>query len=411
MTVHDPASLCPEQSPTGHFAATGPLVRPLAWFAAFTIVAAVSNFVLFGPVRLAGFTPDIPPGFAGAVTSSLLLAGLGLIACLSAALGRRRHLVASRSSITKKSALPSSPWGQTALTLLLTLGAICVIIDDWPRHLPAGVGTDLSLDFPVASALLLLAIPWLLAERYVVALPPQRLPEAGDLDALLFLPVICVGAEAFLQVAQAFGLGSLYWPRVILAVVLLLISAEIALRSLAVRFLPPPDSASSRATIRSLLAMTLRGRSLSPSGMASLVRSQFGMDFSRSWALRFMRAAGIPVVLLMLAFCWFLTGVSRIDLDQRGAYERFGVVARMLGPGLHLVLPWPFGVVRHLELGIIHSSSINFDDRGGALDTGDRSSAEGAAPASANRLWELGTAVRCVLYHRRRRADPRVPDC
>jgi regulator of protease activity HflC (stomatin/prohibitin superfamily) len=388
MTAHDPALQWPEQAPTPHLAAANRLVRPLAWLAATTLVIAATCFVLFGPRRPVGFMIPTPPGAAGVITGSLLLAALGLIASLSMELGRTRHFVAGSNPSSLTSVRPTSLWLQTILALLLAALAACAIIIDWPWRLPATVPSQISANFPVASALLLLATPWLLAERYIATLTPQRLPEADDLRALLFLPVFCLCTEAVLQVADAFGFGNLHWLRVVLSIVLLLVSSEIALRAIALRFLPPSDSATARAPIRSLFATTLRGRSLSPGAVASVVRSQFGMDFSRSWALRFMRAAALPVVLLMLVFCWFLTGVTRIDLNQRGSYERFGVAVSMLPPGLHLVLPWPFGVVRHLELGVIHSALISFDDAGTATDGVDRSTAEGTAPASANRLWD-----------------------
>jgi regulator of protease activity HflC (stomatin/prohibitin superfamily) len=387
MTAHDPALQWPEQAPTPHLAAANHLVRPLAWLAAVTVVAAASCFVPFGPWRPAGLVIPIPPGVAGVIAGSLLLAALGLIASLSMQL-RRRRFVANGNPVSLTTARPSSPWLQTILALLLTAMAACAIIIDWPGHPAAAAPPDVSATFPVASALLLLATPWLLAERYIATLTPQRLPEADDLRTLLFLPVFCFSAEAVLQVAEALGFGKLHWVRLVLSSVLLLISSEIALRAMALRFLPPADNATARAPIRSLLATALRGRSLSPGAVTSIVRSQFGMDFSRSWALRFMRAAALPVGLLMLAFCWFLTGVTRIDLNQRGSYERFGVAVGMLPPGLHLVLPWPFGVVRHLELGVIHSTLISFDDRGTIADAVDRSTAEGTAPAVANRLWD-----------------------
>lgn len=173
-----------------------------------------------------------------------------------------------------------------------------------------------------------------------------------------------------------------------LSIVLLAIYAELTLRVLATWFLPPPSSVAARATIGSFLAGLLRGRSLSPAGMARVVRSQFGMDFSRSWALHFMRSAASPVALLMLAFCWLLTGVTRIDLNQRGSYERLGRAATILKPGLHLVLPWPFGVVRHVEFGMMHSALISYSDQGAAPEAPDHSTAEGDAPPSASQLWD-----------------------
>jgi regulator of protease activity HflC (stomatin/prohibitin superfamily) len=130
--------------------------------------------------------------------------------------------------------------------------------------------------------------------------------------------------------------------------------------------------------------------------LANTVRSQFGIDFSRSWALHFVRRTAAPVALLMLAFSWCLTGVTRIDLNQRGAYERFGTVATILKPGLHLLLPWPLGTVRHVEFGVMHTTLIATGNptgdptgnQGTLPETADRAAAEGDAPTSANRLWD-----------------------
>ena len=80
--------------------------------------------------------------------------------------------------------------------------------------------------------------------------------------------------------------------------------------------------------------------------------------------------------------------MTRIDLNERGAYERFGSAATILKPGLHLVLPWPFGVVRHVEFGVIHSALLSYGDQGAPAEVPDTSTAEGDPPASANRLWD-----------------------
>jgi regulator of protease activity HflC (stomatin/prohibitin superfamily) len=84
--------------------------------------------------------------------------------------------------------------------------------------------------------------------------------------------------------------------------------------------------------------------------------------------------------------CWGLTGVKLIDLGQRGVYERFGAPVAVLGPGLHVVLPWPLGRVLPVEYGGIHSVAIGVDqaeqDQSVSID------AEAPAPLALNRLWE-----------------------
>ncbi len=392
MTAHDPDLQRPDPAP--HFVAAERLVRPLLWLTAMTVIAAAGMLVLFGrgalpwlpfarpivrPLGIAG-----PPGMAGLATGALLLAALGLIDCLRMTLARRRYLNAMHSSASSARSRRVSGWPQTGLTLLFTMAVAGAVLADWPSPQPAATVAG----FTTASALLVLATPWLLAERFVATVSVAQLPERDDLRALLFLPVVLFVALAILQVVASVGFGTLYWPHAILSVVLLLVCAELCLRVLATWFLPPNDRAAAKAIITSFVAGLLRGRSLSPAALADNVRSRFGMDFSRSWALRFMRATAVPVGLLMLALCWFLTGVTRVELNQRGSYERFGVANQLLQPGLHLGLPWPFGVVRHLELGVVHAALVSYGDQPGATDALDTASAEGDAPTSANRLWD-----------------------
>jgi regulator of protease activity HflC (stomatin/prohibitin superfamily) len=408
MTVHDPVLQWPENAPPAHFAAARPFVRPLVMLATVTVIAAACVFGLFGPARPSRFAAFTSPGLAGSVAAALLLAALGLAACLTITRMRQRG-IAPRDALAARISLRQGARGPSVLlTLAFTFAASCAVLADWPAASPANQALADTGGFTMASALLLLAAPWLLAEQYFSSVSPEAMPEVEDLRRLLFLPVFFLGAEAVLQVAMALGFGPLPWIRVALAAFLLAVCAELSLRVLAACFLPPPDSAQARAAIASVLAGVLRGRSLSPTSVAQVVRSQFGMDFSRSWALHFMRAAFLPVVLLMAVFCWFLTGVTRMDLNQRGSYERFGEPVAMLQPGLHLVLPWPFGVVRITEQGVIHSVPVSYTDQGAAPAAADQTTGHGAAttvadhapavpdhataegdpPASANRLWD-----------------------
>lgn len=384
MTAHDPALQRRQVALPPHVAAAGTLVRPLLWLGFLAGLVTGGLFVLHH--GQSWFSTFQPRGFAGLTTGAMLLAALGLLACARVVLVRRRESTTLGEPTGKSLPRQVSGWPETIIVLLFATGATYAVLSDWPPHQTGPLET--AGGFTVASVLLLLATPWLLAEQYFAGVTSERLPEREDLRALLFLPVFFLGAEAVLLLAASFGFGMLYWARAGLASILLLLCAELSLRMLASCFLPPPDSIAVRARIGSILAGMVRGRSLSPAAMASTVRSQFGMDFSRSWALHFMRATAVPVALLMLVFCWFLTGVTRIDLNERGAYQRFGTVAAILKPGLHLVLPWPFGVVRHVEFGIVHTALISYGDQGASVEVRDRSTAEGDAPASANRLWD-----------------------
>ncbi len=232
-----------------------------------------------------------------------------------------------------------------------------------------------------------LGFPLLVMERMVAAVPRARLPEAPALEALLFVPVAAIPLAGLLHVLAGAGMA---WARPAVAMVglyLCVVAAELAVRALANWFLPPPPPAAARAAVSSFAALLLRPRRAAPDGLAAPIRAHLGLDFSRSWALRYARAAALPMAAFLALAAWGLTGVVLLDLDQRGIYERFGAPVAVWAPGAHLGLPWPFGRVRRVELGVVRAIPL-----GGSLGGPDaaeaRVGAEDPAPTSADRLWD-----------------------
>ncbi len=167
-----------------------------------------------------------------------------------------------------------------------------------------------------------------------------------------------------------------------LAGLLTLLAAELAVRGLLRWFQPPAEPMQTRARVDSLLAgLPGWGRG----GVAEPLRTHFGLDFSRSWALAFLRRALAPAALLTALACWGLSGVVLLPLDSRGVYERFGRPAAVMAPGLHVALPWPFGRVRPVEFGVVHGVPLGAEM---AVAPAEPPPAEGPAPAEADRLWD-----------------------
>ncbi len=233
------------------------------------------------------------------------------------------------------------------------------------------------------AVLVALTFPLLVAERIMAGVPDARLPEASGLRALLLVPVAVIPLAGLLHAAAGSGLAWAAPAMTALAAYVGLAAAELSLRALANWFLPPPAPADARAAVASLAALLLQPGRAAAAGLAAPLRTHLGLDFSRSWALRYLRRAAAPVGLVLAGIAWSLSGVSLIELDQRGIYERFGAPAAVWQPGAHLGLPWPLGRVRTVELGVVHAAGL------GALEAmPPPSPAEGAAPASADRLWD-----------------------
>jgi regulator of protease activity HflC (stomatin/prohibitin superfamily) len=127
------------------------------------------------------------------------------------------------------------------------------------------------------------------------------------------------------------------------------------------------------------------------------VRQQFGIDLSRSWALAFVQRAMVPIVLVMGLLAWGVTGITALGINERAVYERLGSPVEVMGPGLHFHLPWPFGVMRLVEFGVIHDIPIAMSPTGDIRPTRQSAGvdqqqqlvpAEAAAPTAADRLWD-----------------------
>jgi regulator of protease activity HflC (stomatin/prohibitin superfamily) len=268
------------------------------------------------------------------------------------------------------------------------LGAVLIwtnIWVSWPtgRHLEATSAGNIAAAFSLG-----IAFTSLVAERIINAFPAPQLPEAPALHRLLLLVTFTLAAGAGLQLGEGAGLAWAHWLEGAVACVPALVATELALRALARLFLPTPEPAVARAAIDSLVAGLVTG---GPRAPGTLLRTHFGLDFARSWALSFLGKAALPALLLTGLLCWALSGLKLIDLEHRGIYERFGAPVAVLGPGLHLLMPWPLGKLRGIEDGVIHSVPIGvFYQGGGANSTGSGPAigAETTPPLGMNRLWE-----------------------
>jgi regulator of protease activity HflC (stomatin/prohibitin superfamily) len=319
----------------------------------------------------------IASGAAGCAIAAVLLALAGLAATLLMARARSRP-TAWRIILARRAQ-------DTLLPLLAaTAGAIAWHLH--PNHpLPPESHTAL-----LGGLLIVCGFPALVAERMLAAIPPSQLPEAPDLARLLLVPTLVLPLAGCLELARAADLPATPWLMTALAALITLLAAEFSLRALGRWFLPASVPAEDVAAVHSLLATiladTITRRRTAAFSVTAPIRSHFGLDFSRSWALSFLRRAIFPAAALTLAFCWGLSGAALIGLDQRGVYERLGAPISVLHPGFHLLLPWPFGRVVRTELGVIHETPLGADTEP-AYAAGTLVPAEAAAPASADRLW------------------------
>ncbi|WP_025112607.1 protease modulator HflK [Pseudomonas sp. H1h] len=257
----------------------------------------------------------------------------------------------------------------------------------WNLALPAGaVGVSATVG---AVLMLLLGFGLLVLERQLAQEPPAQWPEAGSLAQLARVAIISLVLGAL---CLLFANDASVWPvrlAVLIGILPGMVAIELLLRAILSIFSPYREQLEPTLLARSFVADMLRWPPQPLLALQHELHNRFGIDLRQIWAFSYMRRAFIPVLALVAAVGWLLTGIHEIPLQGRGIYERFGKPVQVFGPGLHVGLPWPLGRVLSVENGVVHELATSVGDSAApAQATTQAEPAEGPAPMTANRLWD-----------------------
>jgi len=264
-----------------------------------------------------------------------------------------------------------------ALLVLLSIDSV------WNLALPAAA---MGLSATVGAALaLLLAFGLLVLERQLAQEHPAQWPEAGALAQLTRVAIIglVLGALCLLFAGE-----NAVWPArvaVLIGILPGLVAIELLVRAVLSIFSPRRERLEPTLLARSFVADMLRWPPQPLLALQHELHNRFGIDLRQIWAFSYMRRAFLPVLALVAAVGWLLTGIHEIPLQGRGIYERFGKPVQVFGPGLHTGLPWPLGRVLIVENGVVHELATSVGENSAPLQADP---AEGPAPITANRLWD-----------------------
>ncbi|MGE1174114.1 protease modulator HflK [Pseudomonas sp. BW7P1] len=265
----------------------------------------------------------------------------------------------------------------------LALLALLGIEQVWNLALPSGaVGMSASVSAAIA---LLLAFGLLVLERQLAQEHPAQWPEAGALAQLTRVTIISLVLGAL---CLLFASENSVWPvrlAVLIGILPGLVAAELLLRAVLSLFSPRREQLEPVLLARSFVADLLRWPPQPLLALQHELHNRFGIDLRQIWAFSYMRRACLPVLVLVAAVGWLLTGVHEIPLQSRGIYERFGKPVQVFGPGLHAGLPWPLGRVLNVENGVVHELATSVGENPVPVQADP---AEGPAPVTANRLWD-----------------------
>ncbi|WP_236190503.1 protease modulator HflK [Pseudomonas paraglycinae] len=253
----------------------------------------------------------------------------------------------------------------------------------WSLTLPAaGVGLSATVGAAIA---LLLAFALLVLERQLAQENPAQWPEAEALAQLTRVAIISLVLGAL---CLLFASDSAIWPvrlAVLIGILPGLVAVELLLRALLSLFSPRREQLEPVLLARSFVADLLRWPPQPLLALQHELHNRFGIDLRQIWAFSYMRRAFLPVLVLVAAVGWLLTGLHEIPMQSRGIYERFGKPVQVFGPGLHAGLPWPLGRVLNVENGVVHELATSVGENPAAVQLDP---AEGPAPFTANRLWD-----------------------
>ncbi|MDB5993552.1 MAG: hypothetical protein JWP42_688, partial [Pseudomonas sp.] len=286
--------------------------------------------------------------------------------------------------------------GSSGLSLLAKIGLPTLWLGGWALLAILGVDWIWNLSLPgsnlgpmgnVAGAItLLLAFGLLVLERQLTHELASEWPEAAQVAQLARVAIACLLLSAL---CLFFSTPDRVWPaRLAVLIGLLpgLVALELLLRAVASLFSPRSERVEPRPLASSFVAGLLRWPPQPLLALQNELHNRFGIDLRQIWAFTYMRRAFLPVMAVVLGLGWILTGVHEIPMEGRGIYERFGKPVEVFGPGLHGGLPWPFGLVRAVENGVVHELATSVSESNAVEQV--REPAEGPAPLSANRLWD-----------------------
>ncbi|WP_062379940.1 protease modulator HflK [Pseudomonas abietaniphila] len=249
------------------------------------------------------------------------------------------------------------------------------------------VGTSVGLTGSVVGGLLLLiGFALLVLERQLSNESEASWPEAEQLAQICR---VAIGTLLIAAFCLFFSSADRVWPaRLAVLIGLLpgLVAVELLIRALLSIFSPRNDRLEPRLVASSFVAGLLRWPPRPLTALQNELHNRFGIDLRQIWAFTYMRRAFLPVMAVIVALGWALSGVHEIPMQGRGIYERFGKPVEVMGPGLHAGLPWPFGTVLPVENGVVHELATSVSEGASTEQTLDP--AEGPPPAVANRLWD-----------------------
>ena len=107
--------------------------------------------------------------------------------------------------------------------------------------------------------------------------------------------------------------------------------------------------------------------------LGDAVQASLGVDLRTTWAIQFLRAAVAPMAVAVALLGWLCSGLVRVGPEEVAIHERLGrpVTRTALGPGLHVVAPWPIDRLRRVPIRRVLTMPIGAEEHEGGEEDDD----------------------------------------
>lgn len=96
-------------------------------------------------------------------------------------------------------------------------------------------------------------------------------------------------------------------------------------------------------------------------GFIEYLETNTGVSMRSLWSVKYVRQIAPLVVFISAIFLWLSTCIVQVESYQQAAVYRLGVLQEdILGPGLHLTLPYPFDKVEIYNTGMVNKVTIGY---------------------------------------------------
>jgi len=244
---------------------------------------------------------------------------------------------------------------------LLAVGGLLFYLNNNALQSESLVAAPIKEDVNTSLLALLLVIAWMagfLVSRYVAGMTRVDAWQALRGGASTLIGHVFLGVLPLLVATALLFFGNdagFVYLAIALPVVMILLGVEILLGLVLGFYRPRKAGVFYRPAFDSrLLGWLTRPESIGKI-FSETINYQFGFEVSKSWFMRLLGKALLPLAIVCVVVIVAMTSVVIVEPHQQAVVTRNGAFVRIAEPGLSFKAPWPFGKAEKHDVNRVHS--------------------------------------------------------